>query len=52
MTILATTPPTLGNATNSLGSTAYTYPIYVPAGSVDTYKNAYTNYASRIEAIP
>jgi hypothetical protein len=52
MTILATTPPTLGNATNSLGSTAYTYPIYVPTASVDTYKNAYTNYASRIEAIP
>ena len=52
MTILATTPPTLGNATNSLGSTAYTYPIYVPAGSLSEYKNKYTAYAQRIYAIP
>jgi hypothetical protein len=52
MTILATTPPTLGNATNSLGSTSYTFPIYVPAESVDAYKTKFTQYASRIQAIP
>ena len=48
----ATTPPTLGNynvfyRTNNC-------PIYVPSGSVDSYKAAtnWSDYASRIQAIP
>lgn len=50
ITCVATTPPTLGE---------YTFydtndcPIYVPAGSVDTYKAAsgWSTYASRIQPI-
>lgn len=48
--VLSTTPPTLGTAvfdgTNDC-------PIYVPAGSVEVYKNAtnWSAYASRIQAI-
>ena len=49
ITILATTPPTLGyhpfTDTNNC-------PIYVPAASVNAYKAAWTDYASRIQAIP
>ena len=47
----ATTPPTLGyyafDSTNNC-------PIYVPSGSVETYKSAtnWSTYASRIQAIP
>lgn len=52
MTFLATTPPTLSGANNSLGATNYTFPIYVPAESVDTYKTKFSKYASRIQAIP
>ena len=50
ITCLATTPPTLGE--NAFGDT--NYPIYVPAASVDAYKAAsgWSNYASRIQAIP
>ena len=50
LTILATTPPTLGfdafNSTNDC-------PIYVPAASVEAYKNAsnWIEYADRIFAI-
>ena len=48
-TITATTPPTLGSS--ALG---YTYPIYVPSGSVEAYKTAsgWSTYASQIQAIP
>ena len=48
ITIKATTPPTLGHSVFD-GS----YPIYVPAQSVDTYKSAsgWSTYASRIQAI-
>ena len=55
LTILATTPPTLGsgafNYTPIANGTGY---IYVPSGSVDTYKAEYNwkRYASRITAIP
>ena len=55
MTILATTPPTLQSqaaALGSLGATSLTFPIYVPAASVDAYKTAYTGYKNRIQAIP
>lgn len=51
VTIQSTTPPTLGssafNNTNSC-------PIYVPAESVDAYKQAtnWSSYADRIQAIP
>lgn len=49
VTVNATTPPTLyGSAFGG------SYPIYVPAESVDAYKaaNNWSTYASRIEAIP
>ena len=52
VTILATTPPTLGLVVfDTYGNR---YPIYVPAESVETYKSAsgWTTYASRIQAIP
>lgn len=51
LTINATTPPAID--TGTFGS-SYTYPIYVPSASVETYKTAYnwTRYASRIQAIP
>ena len=57
VTILATTPPTLGNtvfSTNSCGSLEDTYTIYVPAESLNAYKTAsrWSAYASRIQAIP
>jgi len=49
--ILATTPPTLDDA--SVGSFTFngSYPIYVPAASVNAYKSAWSGYASRIQAI-
>lgn len=48
--ILATTPPSLGFS--AFLSTSF--PIYVPAASVNTYKAAsgWSEYASRIQAIP
>jgi len=48
----ATTPPTLTN-TNVFVDTN-NCPIYVPSGSVNAYKSAsgWSNYASRIQAIP
>lgn len=51
ITILATTPPTLGlNVFNNTNDC----PIYVPAESVEAYKAAtnWVTYASRIQAIP
>ena len=50
VTIRSTTPPVLSNSSSFDGS----YPIYVPAESVEAYKSA-TNWsalASRIQAIP
>ena len=51
VTILATTPPTLG--TNAFYSSSI-QKIYVPAESVEAYKSAtnWANYAEKIEAIP
>lgn len=51
ITVLATTPPTIGS--NVFMSTN-NCPIYVPSGKVNTYKNAsgWSTYASRIQAIP
>lgn len=48
LTILAETPPTLG--TSSIPDNANLC-IYVPAESVDTYKEAWSAYASKIVAI-
>jgi hypothetical protein len=49
VTCLATTPPTLSgysfNDTNNC-------PIYVPAASVSAYQSAWSDYASRITALP
>lgn len=49
ITVNAVTPPTLG--TNVFDKA--NYPIYVPSGSVETYKSAsgWSTYASRIQAI-
>lgn len=51
VTMEATTPPQMDNESFS---GALSYPIYVPAGSVDAYKNAtnWRNIASRIFAAP
>lgn len=55
VTCLATTPPTLDMSGN-YGVFYYTNncPIYVPSGSVNTYKSAtgWSTYADRIQAIP
>lgn len=49
ITFEGTTPPTLGNTRNSLGSTAYTFPIYVPCQSINAYKTAFgSSYSPRI----
>ena len=49
ITINATTPPSIGVAvfddTNNC-------PIYVPSGSVSAYQSAWSDYSSRIQAIP
>lgn len=51
ITVNATTPPTLGT---TVFDNTNDCPIYVPSGSVDTYKAAsgWSTYASRIQAIP
>lgn len=50
MTFEGLTPPFLGGPETSLGSTAYTFPIYVPCQSLDAYKTAFGKYyAPRIQ---
>lgn len=51
ITVLATTPPSLGSG---VFSSTNNCPIYVPAESVETYKSAsgWSDYASRIQVIP
>lgn len=50
MTFEGLTPPTLEDTGNSLGRTAYTFPIYVPCQSLDAYKTAFGEYyAPRIQ---
>jgi hypothetical protein len=51
VTFLSTTPPTGVSSSTFSNSTC---PIYVPSGSVDTYKSnsEWSRYASRIQAIP
>lgn len=51
MTFEGLVPPTI-NTGNSLGSTAYSFPIYVPCESIDAYKTAFGSYyAPRIQCI-
>ena len=52
-TCLSTTPPTIGDNSSFGGSNGLTYPIYVPAESVATYKAAthWSSLESRIFAI-
>lgn len=52
ITLLRATPTPLDDNTTSLGYITETFPIYVPAGSVEAYKAEYLNYAPRIQAIP
>lgn len=55
LTVLATTPPTLGsNVFNNRDGINTTLNIYVPAESVEAYKAAsgWSSYASSIQAIP
>lgn len=53
MTFEGLTPPTL-SGTEPLGSTAYTFPIYVPTSAVSAYQNepSWADYASRVQAKP
>lgn len=44
MTFKGEVPPTLQSTIYSLGSTAYTFPIYVPCESVEDYKTAFGQY--------
>ena len=48
VTVLVDTPPTLGS--NAFYNTDC--PIYVPSASVSAYQSAWSDYASRIQAIP
>lgn len=51
MTFEGLVPPTI-DIGSSLGSTAYTFPIYVPCESIDAYKTAFGSYyAPRIQCI-
>ena len=53
ITVKATTPPTLGGTSPGgyvFGNTN-NCPIYVPSGSVETYKTAWDTYADRIQPI-
>lgn len=56
VTIYATVPPTLEQGDEFSIFTGSqdiaTYPIYVPCESVDSYKAAWSHYASRIQCIP
>lgn len=53
VTCLATTPPTLGMIAFSYGNGTATYPIYVPAASLQDYKTAWNGKVdvNRIQAI-
>ena len=49
VTVEAETPPTLGN---SVFISTNNCPIYVPCGTLDDYKTAWSAYASRIKYVP
>lgn len=50
ITVNAVTPPSLIG--NLVFETTNNCPIYVPSGSVNAYKSAWSQYASRIQPIP
>ena len=54
ITVRATTPPDLGSGGSWFPTLSQAYTIYVPSGSVDTYKSdiAWSIYNSKIQAIP
>jgi len=49
VTVNAATPPRLGNEAFTSTNNC---PIYVPTSSLDRYKSVWSDYASRIQAIP
>ena len=49
VTCLATTPPTLDQRAFNTGNSC---PIYVPSASLTAYQNAWSQYASRLQALP
>ena len=51
VTIEAETPPRLGDL-SPLDDPNSNFPIYVPCGTLDTYKTAWSDYASRIKYAP
>ena len=51
LTFLSETPALLEGEDNSLGSTEYSFPIYVPSQSVDLYKSKWYSYRDRIMEI-
>ncbi len=50
VTIEAETPPALGSA--AFYGLTRNYPFYIPCGTLDTYKTAWSDYASRIKYAP
>lgn len=54
VTLRSTTPPTASGPMFESGSFTTTFPVYVPAESLDAYKTAeyWSAYADRIQAIP
>lgn len=50
ITIYASTPPTRGDGAFPVFGASYT--VYVPAEYLNTYKSAWSNISSRIQAIP
>lgn len=48
--VFATEPPTLGS-TDAIGSLNWRSPIYVPDASVEAYKTAWSDHASRIKPL-
>lgn len=50
-TCLSTTPPVIADSSAFGGGMGQVYSIYVPAASVTAYQTAWSNIASRIEAI-
>ena len=52
VTIEAETPPSLWPLPEELYDPNSNFPIYVPCGTLDTYKTAWSDYASRIKYAP
>jgi hypothetical protein len=50
VTVLNPTPPTLGD--DAFYSTSTRLVIYVPASSVSAYQTAWSDYSSKIQALP